>query len=158
MNELKPGGNCMTVGGASSKDLLTATASEDTMRAREKATPSKRIIRTVPLTEARRENWYAAPLSFAQERLWFLDQLEPDSPLHNMLSVARLTGVLDGAALEQSFGAIIARHETLRTRFICSEGEPLQLIDEGIKFTLPLKDLTKRDKVECQVELERLIQ
>ncbi|MDB6068034.1 MAG: non-ribosomal peptide synthetase [Pedosphaera sp.] len=97
----------------------------------------------------------SAPLSFAQERLWFLDQLEPESPLYNMPGVARLTGALDCAALEQSLGAMMARHETLRTRFICSEGEPFQLIDEEIKFSLPLKDL--KNKGESPGELERLI-
>src|ERR1043166_6955408 len=54
-----------------------------------------------------------APLSFAQERLWFLEQLEPNSPLYNIPTVIRVTGVLDYPALEQSFNAIVARHEVL---------------------------------------------
>ena len=57
-----------------------------------------------------------APLSFAQERLWFLTQLEPENPSYNLPFALRLDGDLDQAALEKSIDAIIARHETLRTK------------------------------------------
>src|SRR5262245_54585841 len=58
-----------------------------------------------------------SPLSFAQQRLWFLNQLEPDSAAYNMFVVRRLSGDLDVAALEWAFGEIVRRHESLRTRF-----------------------------------------
>ena len=56
-------------------------------------------------------------LSFAQQRLWFLDQLEPDSSLYNIASVANVRGLIDLPALQKAFESVIARHETLRTRF-----------------------------------------
>jgi hypothetical protein len=57
------------------------------------------------------------PLSFAQQRLWFLTQLEPDNPAYNLPHNLRLTGVLNVNALQQTINAIIARHESLRTTF-----------------------------------------
>src|SRR4051812_5534127 len=70
-----------------------------------------------------------APLSFAQQRLWFLDELEPESRLYHIATAARLTGRLDLAALEHALNAVVARHEALRTRFVSEEGVPLQVID-----------------------------
>ena len=58
-----------------------------------------------------------APLSFAQERLWFLDQFQPGSPAYNMPLAVRLIGQLDVAAIQHSLTKIVARHETLRTTF-----------------------------------------
>src|SRR5262245_44797348 len=63
-----------------------------------------------------------APLSFAQQRLWFLDQLEQHSPMYNMPIAARMRGPLDILALERAINAIVARHEMLRTRFVSHEG------------------------------------
>jgi hypothetical protein len=63
-----------------------------------------------------------APLSFAQERLWFLTQLEPENPAYNLPFALRLSGDLNVAALEKSINAIVARHETLRTKFVAVDG------------------------------------
>ena len=60
------------------------------------------------------------PLSFAQQRLWFLDQLDPGSPAYNLPSALRLEGELDQEALRRSFEVMVSRHEVLRTRFIHS--------------------------------------
>src|SRR5437870_4299460 len=68
------------------------------------------------------------PLSFAQQRLWFLDQLEPDSALYNISRAARMKGRLDMPALHQALNALVARHESLRTNFDSVEGEPVQII------------------------------
>src|SRR5215213_1515021 len=70
------------------------------------------------------------PLSFAQQRLWFLNQLEPESAFYNMPSAMRLTGKLSKDALERSLNEIVRRHEALRTTFPNSHGKPVQVIRE----------------------------
>ena len=67
-------------------------------------------------------------LSFSQERLWFLDQLAPGSPVYNICEGLRLNGSLDVPELEQSLREIVRRHETLRTNFRAIDGEPFQII------------------------------
>ncbi|BAY99585.1 amino acid adenylation domain protein [Tolypothrix tenuis PCC 7101] len=89
-----------------------------------------------------RESSEKLPLSFAQQRLWFLNQLEPDSPFYNISAALRLNGVLNIAALEQSFNAIIQRHEILRTTFNVLDGEAIQIIHPQQKLTIKLIDLT----------------
>src|SRR6185503_8717071 len=69
-----------------------------------------------------------APLSFAQQRLWFLDQLDPANASYNITRAVRLEGPLDLQDLRRALNAIIARHESLRTNFISVEGEPVQVI------------------------------
>ena len=66
------------------------------------------------------------PLSFAQQRLWFLDQYGSNNSVYNISSALRLKGALDVAALEHSLNEIVRRHETLRTRFVAVQGEPRQ--------------------------------
>ena len=81
------------------------------------------------------------PLSYAQRRLWFLDQLASDSPVHNLPFRLRLTGDLDPAALERAFGEMARRHEALRTSFPRLRGEPHQAIAPAGPFLLPVVDL-----------------
>ncbi|HEY9694287.1 MAG TPA: amino acid adenylation domain-containing protein [Oculatellaceae cyanobacterium] len=68
------------------------------------------------------------PTSFAQQRLWFLNQLAPDNPFYNVSTALRLKGSLNLTALQQAFNEIVRRHETLRTNFVMVEGEPMQAI------------------------------
>ncbi|HKH44660.1 MAG TPA: amino acid adenylation domain-containing protein, partial [Thermoanaerobaculia bacterium] len=88
------------------------------------------------------------PLSFAQERLWFVEQLQPGTATYNMATVARLAGALDAAALGRSVDALAARHESLRTRFPASRdrvgggGAPVQVIDPPRTGLLPLVDFS----------------
>jgi amino acid adenylation domain-containing protein len=82
------------------------------------------------------------PLSFAQQRLWFLDQLEPDSSTYNLPGALRLRGPLDIAALERSLNTIVARHEALRTSFPTHHGQPYQQIVPTLQVTLPVIDLS----------------
>ena len=70
------------------------------------------------------------PLSFAQQRLWFLDQLAPNNPFYNSPRAVRLEGRLDLDVLERVINEIVRRHEVLRTRFEVEDGEPVQVIDE----------------------------
>ena len=76
-------------------------------------------------------------LSYAQQRLWFIDQLEPQSTLYNIPAAVRLTGELNLAALEQTFSEIVRRHEVLRTTFASVEGEPIQVISPMQTLTCP---------------------
>src|SRR5438105_2647626 len=98
------------------------------------------------------------PLSFAQQRLWFLDQLEPDSPLYNIGAVARVEGSIDLGLLESAFNQIVSRHETLRTRFGCPEETPVQIIDPRPQFSLNVVDLMDHAPNDRESEAQRLIQ
>ncbi|HZF12185.1 MAG TPA: amino acid adenylation domain-containing protein, partial [Thermoanaerobaculia bacterium] len=82
------------------------------------------------------------PLSFAQQRLWYVDQLEPGSPLYLIAAALRVEGALDSAVLARCFGAIVRRHEALRTVFAASEGSPVQVIRPAAPVALPTVDLS----------------
>src|SRR6185503_19934930 len=71
-----------------------------------------------------------APLSSAQQRLWFLDQYEPDNILYNIPTAIRLNGPLDVTALERSINDVLNRHEALRTTFAVISARPVQVINE----------------------------
>jgi len=99
------------------------------------------------------------PLSFAQQRLWFLDQLEPTNSSYNMPSALRFGGDLDVAALERTIDEVIRRHEALRTHFEVLDGQPIQVIEPPRAFTLPVSDLTdvspeERDRSARALSLE----
>jgi amino acid adenylation domain-containing protein len=81
------------------------------------------------------------PLSFAQERLWFLDQLEPGNPVYNLASAYRISGQLDVATLERSLNEIGRRHETLRMIFPSAGGKPNLIIRESLPLALKVVDL-----------------
>ncbi|MFP2933734.1 condensation domain-containing protein, partial [Pyxidicoccus sp. 3LG] len=68
------------------------------------------------------------PLSFAQQRLWFIDQLEPGTPTYNLPVALRMEGALDAAALERAFTELVRRHESLRTTFVDVNGKAAQVI------------------------------
>jgi len=95
-------------------------------------------------------------LSFSQQRLWFLQQLEPDNPFYNEHRALQLTGSLDVAALEQSLSEIVQRHETLRTTFKMIEGQPVQIIAPNLTLTLPVIDLCQVSEAEQKREVQRL--
>ncbi|WP_420125381.1 amino acid adenylation domain-containing protein, partial [Longimicrobium sp.] len=100
----------------------------------------------------------ALPLSFAQERLWFLDRMEPGSPFYNVPSATRLSGPLDAAALERALGEIVRRHEALRTAFRDGDGGPVQVIAPFAGFTLPVADLSALDAGARESEATRRAQ
>ena len=72
---------------------------------------------------SRQQDGDTYPLSFAQERLWFLDQLQPGSSIYNLYTAVRIPGLLNVVALERSLNEIVQRHETLRTTFVSVAGE-----------------------------------
>src|SRR5262245_56707518 len=81
------------------------------------------------------------PLSFTQQRLWFLDQLTPNNPAYNISGAVRLLGEWNVTALEESLNRIVSRHESLRTSFVGRDGEAVQIIAESLRLKLILIDL-----------------
>jgi amino acid adenylation domain-containing protein len=90
------------------------------------------------------------PLSFAQERLWVIDRLQPGLGVYNVPAALRLRGALDVPALERALGEIVRRHEVLRTTFGEHEGTPVQVIAPFTGFTLPVEDLVAMDEAARQ--------
>jgi len=95
------------------------------------------------------------PLSFAQQRLWFLEQLEPDGP-YKVPATFRLRGPLQVAALERSVNEIISRHEVLRTTFAEIEGRPVQIVAPRLTLSIPVEDLSRLPEVERAERLKRI--
>ena len=96
------------------------------------------------------------PLSFAQERLWFLDRLQPDSAFYSIPLALRLDGSLHAAALERALGEVVRRHESLRTTFAQDGHGPVQVVAPFAGFALPLVDLSALDPAERESEARRL--
>ena len=95
----------------------------------------------------------ALPLSFAQQRLWFLDQLEPGSAFYNVPAAIRLNGRLDVRALGEAFQEIVRRHETLRTSFRNVNGEPEQFIATALELPLEVSDLSSMPEREREARV-----
>ncbi len=112
-------------------------------------------LQTPPIVPVPRSG--SAPASFAQQRLWFLDQLDPDSPVYNMPVEVSLVGELDVAALRRVFNEIVRRHEVLRTTFAAVDGRPRQVIAPHLEIDLPLIDLSELDEQSRRSEAQRLI-
>ena len=96
------------------------------------------------------------PLSFPQQRLWFLHQLEPSSAAYNVPAAVHLRGRLEPAALAASLDALARRHETLRTRFVAEEGRPVQIVDPPAPVPLPEIDLEGLPADRRETEARRL--
>ena len=108
----------------------------------------------VILPQPRTNNQF--PLSFAQQRLWFLDRLEPGSPLYNIPSVLKITGDLNIDALEKSFNQVIERHEVLRTTFSEHNGQPVQVIAPELYIPIERIDLSQLPADQQEHEFHRL--
>jgi len=98
----------------------------------------------------RRTECGPAPLSFAQQRIWFLDQLEPENPLYNIHTGVELLGPLNVPVLLRSIAEILRRHEALRTTFAVIDDHPVQVINENAIFKLPVNDLQALDESQRQ--------
>lgn len=88
----------------------------------------------------RKEAW--SPLSFEQQRLWFIDQLVPGNPAYNSPLAVRLGGILNIAALQQSLNEIAQRHEALRTTFALRDEQPVQVINDHFVLSFSHRDLS----------------
>jgi amino acid adenylation domain-containing protein len=106
----------------------------------------------------KRETAEGHPLSFSQQRLWFLDHVAAGVPLNNIPVALRLDGQLDIPAMEQGLREIVRRHETLRTTFISRDGQPVQVIASPSAVELPVVDLRHVVPVEREAEVSRLVQ
>ncbi len=102
------------------------------------------------------EDVFVFPASFAQQRLWFLDQFEPGSPFYNIPSAVRLTGHLDIGVLARCLNEIVRRHEALRTTFSTMDGHPVQVIHPELILDIPIIDLHELPETERQAEMMRL--
>jgi amino acid adenylation domain-containing protein len=86
-----------------------------------------------------------APLSFAQERMWFLFRLDPQSPAYNIPTILRLDGPLDIAALRSAMNGLAARHEVLRTQIEEVDGAPVQVVQPTLEIAVEVEDLEGRE-------------
>ncbi|MEH2238962.1 condensation domain-containing protein [Nostoc sp.] len=112
------------------------------------------LLRSQIVPQSRESNSF--PLSFAQQRLWFLDQLQPGHSAYNIFQSMRLRGWLNVAVLEQSFNEVMKRHEILRTTFTTVDGQPIQVIAPTPTFRLLLVDLQELPKDKREAEVLRL--
>ncbi|MEG4417594.1 amino acid adenylation domain-containing protein [Microcoleus sp. LAD1_D5] len=96
------------------------------------------------------------PLSFAQQRLWFLDQLVPNNPFYNVPAALRLTGSLNFSALQQTFNEIVRRHEALRTTLAVVSGQAVQRIAAAFHLPINVVDLRNLPQESRQTEANRL--
>jgi amino acid adenylation domain-containing protein len=103
------------------------------------------------------EEVFIFPVSFAQARLWFLEQLVPGNSFYNVATAVLLSGSLKVAALEQTFNEIVRRHEVLRTSFRMVEEQLVQVIAPRFLVALPLIDLQQLPASEREHQMQRLI-
>jgi amino acid adenylation domain-containing protein len=93
------------------------------------------------------------PLSFAQQRLWYMAQLDPDNPFYNYVAAIRMSGSLDAEALRKSLNGIVSRHEILRTAFVFRDGTPVQAVLPALDIPLARIELTKTPRDQRMQEL-----
>ena len=105
---------------------------------------------------ARRQTGAGSPLSFSQQRLWFLQNLKPESPAYNLPRAYHLRGALNVAALEQSFCEIVRRHEVLRTTFTTTNGEAVQIVNPAQPIHIAQQDLSNLPVAERDERVRQL--
>lgn len=113
-----------------------------------------------PLADSRpgeEDDGVAFPLSFAQQRLWFLDRMAPGNSFYNIAAAYRLSGRLDQTALTRALSEIVTRHEALRTTFPAKDGVPSQVISLPSAVSLPLIELGGVSSEELEAEARRLV-
>ncbi|HEX3556709.1 MAG TPA: amino acid adenylation domain-containing protein [Thermoanaerobaculia bacterium] len=111
-----------------------------------------------PVIRSRRQGAGDFPLSYAQQRLWFLDQLQPGNPFYNVPGAVRLRGPFDEGCLGRALTEIVRRHESLRTCFPSVDGRPVQRIAPPAVFPLPVVDLSILPEAERRLAARALLQ
>ncbi len=114
-------------------------------------------VKAAPAPIPRRKVFSPAPVSFAQQRLWFIDQLIPGTPQFNIPAAIRLQGELNVGLLHKAFAEIIRRHETLRTSFTSQEGTPLQVVSPSVELEIPVVDLRGLPEAEQMHRVQALV-
>jgi amino acid adenylation domain-containing protein len=109
----------------------------------------KQGVSTPPLERIQRKCGAALPLSFAQQRLWFLHQIDPLSPTYHLQIAFELQGSLDVAALDATLSELVRRHEALRTRFDEIDGQPVQVVAPARRVPLAFVDITDIAGCDC---------
>jgi amino acid adenylation domain-containing protein len=137
-----------------SQDRLGHLSLPQIKELREQTAKRRRRASAAPLVPQVRAN--TVPLSYAQERLWFLDQLGLVGPAYNMSMAYRLDGRLDAGALEYSFTELTRRHESLRTHFQSADGRAIQIVDPPGPFTLEVRDLSELPEDDKGREMQKL--
>ncbi|MEG4324691.1 condensation domain-containing protein, partial [Microcoleus sp. herbarium5] len=102
------------------------------------------------------EEVFAFPTSFAQQRLWFIDQFEPGNPFYNLPAAVLLKGRLNVVVLELCFKEIVRRHEALRTTFATVDGQPVQVVGENFNFGLQVLDLQQLAETQREEKVKQL--
>ena len=105
----------------------------------------------------RRPDDESVSLSFAQERLWYLEQLDPGTSVYNFPLAFRLEGPVDAESLDRAFKEVINRHEMLRTTFSTVEGKPVQVIADKVRVSLPLLDFTSLSETELETDVKHQV-
>ena len=97
------------------------------------------------------------PLSYAQQQLWFMDQLQPGSAVYNIPLYVPFPGALDADALQRALETLTQRHDMLRARFAAGDDEPVQIVEPEVEVDLPLADLSRVPAGERRAALSRLL-
>ncbi|MEH2042437.1 amino acid adenylation domain-containing protein [Nostoc sp.] len=140
---------------------------DEIIKRRSKLSPAKQAIlekrlrgednpNTQKIVIPRRTQQSPAPLSFAQQGLWFFQQLEPQSCVYNEFACIQLKGILNLVALEKSFNEIVRRHESLRTSFETLDKQPVQVIHPTLTVELPVVNLSNLPQALQDAEVEQL--
>ncbi len=114
--------------------------------------PGDRRRQLEALLRKKAEKARSFPLSFAQQRLWILDRLDPGSPVYNVPLAMKIDGPLDADALHRTLNEVIARHESLRTRFVVVDEQPKQVVEPVRLHKLNIVDLSYIEPEDRQPE------
>ena len=121
------------------------------------ASPEEKRILLASLLRKKAQQPKSYPLSFAQERLWFFDQLVRGTSLYNLPAAVRLTGELNIPALEKTINEIRRRHKSLTTTFPTIDGQPVQVVNPAQPISLPILDLSSWSVAEREAEARRIV-